>query len=93
MRLKSDIPNHKGFGDEWKHDSSWILEVAAKLLEATGYRHSGQAKRDPESRILKQFGIPAPAPDSIRGSQTDEVTFAGASILNQKNIFITCRLG
>jgi hypothetical protein len=27
-----------------------------------------RAKRDPESRIFKQFWIPAPAPDPIRGS-------------------------
>jgi hypothetical protein len=34
-------------------------ELLAKLLKARGKRHSGQAKRDPESRIFKQFWIPA----------------------------------
>ena len=36
-----------------------ILEPLAKLLKARGNGHSGQAKRDPESRIFKQFWIPA----------------------------------
>jgi len=31
-------------------------------------RHPGQAKRDQESKIFKQFWIPAPDPDPIRGS-------------------------
>jgi len=44
------------------------LEDVAKLLKAVENRHSGQAKRDPESRIFKLFWIPAPAPDPIRGS-------------------------
>ena len=35
------------------------LESLAKLLKARGKGHSGQAKRDPESRIFKQFWIPA----------------------------------
>jgi hypothetical protein len=48
-------------------------EVPAKPLEPTGNRHSGQAKRDPESRIVKGFWIPAPAPDLIRGSRNDGV--------------------
>jgi len=43
-------------------------EPLAKLLKARGSRHSGQAKRDPESSIFEQFWIPAPAPDPIRGS-------------------------
>jgi hypothetical protein len=30
-------------------------------------RHSGQAKRDPESGIFKRFWIPAPAPDPDPG--------------------------
>jgi hypothetical protein len=45
-----------------------ILEALAKLLKALENRHSGQAKRDPESNIFKRFWIPAPAPDPIRGS-------------------------
>jgi len=43
-------------------------EALAKPLKAVENRHSGQAKRDPESRIFKRFWIPAPAPDMIRGS-------------------------
>ena len=35
------------------------IEPLAKLLKARGNGHSGQAKRDPESRIFKQFWIPA----------------------------------
>jgi hypothetical protein len=35
------------------------LEALAKLLKAVENRHSGQAKRDPESRIFKLFWIPA----------------------------------
>jgi hypothetical protein len=42
-------------------------EALAKFLEARGNRHSGQAKRDPESRISKRFWIPAPAPDPDPG--------------------------
>jgi len=34
-------------------------EALAKLLKAVENRHSGQAKRDPESRIFKLFWIPA----------------------------------
>jgi hypothetical protein len=34
-------------------------EALAKLLKAVENRHSGQAKRDPESRIFKRFWIPA----------------------------------
>jgi hypothetical protein len=34
-------------------------EVSARLLEAGGSRHSGQAKHDPESRYIKEFWIPA----------------------------------
>jgi|GEM_PF-2293889 len=33
-------------------------ELLAKLLKARGSRHSGQAKRDPESRIFEQFCPP-----------------------------------
>jgi len=36
-----------------------IAEALAKLLKAVERRHSGQAKRDPESRIFKRFWIPA----------------------------------
>jgi hypothetical protein len=35
------------------------MEPLAKLLKAGGIRHSGQAKRDPESRIFKRFWFPA----------------------------------
>jgi hypothetical protein len=38
---------------------AFLLEPLAKLLKARGNGHSGQAKRDPESRIFKQFWIPA----------------------------------
>jgi len=41
--------------------------VLAKLLKAGENRHSGQAKRDPESRIFNRFWIPAPAPDPDPG--------------------------
>jgi hypothetical protein len=34
-------------------------EVHAKILEVRRNRHSGQAKRDPESRPFEQFWIPA----------------------------------
>jgi hypothetical protein len=34
-------------------------EAPAKLLKARRNHHSGQAKRDPESRNFKQFWIPA----------------------------------
>jgi hypothetical protein len=34
-------------------------EPLAKLLKARGSRHSGQAKRDPESSIFEHFWIPA----------------------------------
>jgi hypothetical protein len=47
-----------------------LLEALAKLLKARGNRHSGQAKRDPESRIPKRFWIPAFA------GMTEYVTFA-----------------
>jgi hypothetical protein len=36
-----------------------ILEVPAKLSKTGGSCHSGQAKRHPESRIFKEFWIPA----------------------------------
>jgi hypothetical protein len=47
---------------------SLILEAPVKFVEAVENRHSGQAKRDPESTIFKRFWIPAPAPDLSRGS-------------------------
>jgi len=50
-----------------------ILGASCKTLKSRGNRHSGQAKRDPESRIFQQFWIPAFA------GMTDEVTFARAS--------------
>jgi len=34
-------------------------KLLAKLLKRRENRHSGQAKRDPESMIFKQFWIPA----------------------------------
>jgi hypothetical protein len=43
-------------------------EALVKLLKAVENRHSGQAKRDPESRIFNRFWIPILAPDAIRGS-------------------------
>jgi hypothetical protein len=36
-------------------------------LKAAEDRHSGQAQRDPESRIFNLFWIPAPAPDPDPG--------------------------
>jgi hypothetical protein len=36
-----------------------LPEPHSKLLKERGDGHSGQAKRDPESRIFKQFWIPA----------------------------------
>jgi hypothetical protein len=44
-----------------------LFESPAKPLKAVENRHSGQAKRDPESRIFKLFWIPAPAPDPDPG--------------------------
>jgi len=41
-------------------DQKWrTREPLAKLLKARGSRHSGQAKRDPESSIFEHFWIPA----------------------------------
>jgi len=48
-------------------------EALAKLLKARRKGHSGQAKHDPESRIFKQFWIPAFA------GMTAQVTFARTS--------------
>jgi hypothetical protein len=42
-----------------KGTETLLYEVLAKLLKARANRHSGQAKRDPESRIFKRFWIPA----------------------------------
>jgi hypothetical protein len=50
------------------------IEALAKLLKAVENRHSGQAKRDPESRIFKQLWIPAFA------GMTAQVTFARTSM-------------
>jgi hypothetical protein len=44
--------------------------LRAQAIES---RHSGQAKREPESRILKAFWIPAFA------GMTEQTTFARAS--------------
>jgi hypothetical protein len=52
------------------------FEPPVKLLKARGGRHSGQAKRDPESSIFEQFWIPACA------GVTEEVTFARRSFIN-----------
>jgi hypothetical protein len=35
------------------------MEALGKLFKKRRNRHSGQAKRDPESRIFKRFWIPA----------------------------------
>jgi len=50
------IPANPGSGPGQAPESS---EVLAKLLKAAENRHSGQAKRDPESRIFNRFWIPA----------------------------------
>jgi hypothetical protein len=55
------------------------MEPLAKLSDEGENRHSGQAKRDPESRIFKQFWIPAFA------GMTERVTFARSSMNLQKN--------
>jgi hypothetical protein len=49
------------------------LEALAKPLKAREKGHSGQAMRDPESRIFKQFWIPAFA------GMTAQVTLARTS--------------
>ena len=49
-------------------------EVPVKLSEAGESCHPGQAKRDPESRIFKEFWIPAFA------GMTEEATIAAPSI-------------
>jgi hypothetical protein len=46
----------EGVGFRRKQETRKAL---AKLLNAVENRHSGQAKRDPESRLFKQFWIPA----------------------------------
>jgi hypothetical protein len=58
----------RNFGSKIK-----VFEALAKLLKARRKGHSGQAKRDPESRIFKQFWIPAFA------GMTAQVTFARTS--------------
>jgi hypothetical protein len=55
----------KSIGSYWKKTLS--IEPLAKLLKARGSRHSGQAKRDPESSIFEHFWILAPAPDPDPG--------------------------
>jgi len=54
-------------------------EPLAKLLKARESRHSGQAKRDPESSIIEQFWIPAFA------GMTEQVTFARSSHTKNKD--------
>jgi hypothetical protein len=44
--------------ERWQQ-KSLACEAPAKLLKVRRNRHSGQAERDPESRIYKQFWIPA----------------------------------
>jgi len=51
-------------------------EVLAELLKAEGRGHSGQAQRDPESRVMKKFWIPASA------GMTEQAKLARASIKN-----------
>jgi hypothetical protein len=52
------------------------------MIKTKRNRHSGQAKRDPESRIFIEFWIPAFA------GMTGEVTFAGGS-----SVFEALRIG
>jgi hypothetical protein len=49
----------KDISDFLRDHQSLKNEVPAKLLKAGENRHSGQAKRDPESRIFNRFWIPA----------------------------------
>jgi hypothetical protein len=45
-----------------------IMEICLlKTFDLKEDRHSGQAKRDPESSLFKAFWIPAPAPDPDPG--------------------------
>jgi hypothetical protein len=53
----------RNFGSKIK-----VFEALAKLLKARRKGHSGQAKHDPESRIFKQFWIPAFAGMTAQGS-------------------------
>ena len=58
----------------------FIIGVSCKTLGLKANRHSGQAKRDPESRFFRQFWIPAPGFhwDKVRGSE--QVPFARGSL-------------
>jgi len=53
----------RGIDKQNAHESifrNWnFIKSLAKLLKEREFRHSGQAKRDPESRIFKRFWIPA----------------------------------
>jgi len=49
------IANCKYQNENFKRINFFPIEALAKLLNAVENRHSGQAKRDPESRIFKQF--------------------------------------
>ena len=57
----------------WNRKYFW---PPAKLLREKRSRHSGTAKRDPESRIFKKFWIPACT------GITEEMTFARGSFKN-----------
>jgi hypothetical protein len=48
-----------GFLQKKGLDKNLSCEALAKILKVRRNRHSGQAKCDPESRIFKQFWIPA----------------------------------
>jgi len=52
---------------------SFIKRASCKTQNLALNRHSGQAQRDPESRIIKYFWIPAFA------GMTENMTFARAS--------------
>jgi len=55
-----------------------LNEPLVKFLTERGSCHSGQAKRDPESRTFNHFWIPAFA------GMTEEMAFAGSS--NEKTL-------
>jgi hypothetical protein len=59
-----------------KKDKGKISEPLAKLLKEEESCHSGQAKRDPESRIFRKFWIPAFA------GMTEEMNFTRSSSYN-----------
>jgi hypothetical protein len=57
--LFAEPTENKSFSEKNPVFFSTKLEMIPKLLNAVENRHSGQAKRDPESRIFKKFWIPA----------------------------------